>query len=355
MTHVLHVLHVLTDDRRRGAQVFGSSLARRLDELGLSNTTVALVGGSSGGMPVPGLGSRARGPETIRTLRRLMADADITVAHGSSTLQACAIAGIGRGRPFVYRQISDPVHWSRGTLRRARTHVFYRFPRHVVSLSERTAGVLCERFAVHRDRITVIPNAADERTLRVGKSASRREARAQLSVSETSSVLAYVGALTEEKGVFDLIDAVGRRHVLLVAGEGPAAAELDRRAAQRGVDIRLLGPVADPTPVYLACDLLVLPSWSEQQPGVLLEAALVGTPAVATEVGLVGELLAGGQAGHLVQAHDPHALRRAIEEALSDRPALRRLGEAARRHVEAHYSLAAVAPAWAELLERLTA
>jgi glycosyltransferase involved in cell wall biosynthesis len=351
---VTHVLHVLTDDRRRGAQVFGWSLARRLDELGLRNTTVVLVGGSSDGMPVPGLGSRARGTQTIRTLRRLMADADITVAHGSSTLQACAIAGIGRGRPFVYRQISDPVYWSRGTLRRARTHVFYRFPHHVVSLSERTAEVLGERFAVPRDRITVIPNAADERKLRPGTSSSRQDARARLGVPDTSSVLAYVGALTEEKGVFDLLDAVGREHVVLIAGEGPAAAELDRRAAQRRLDTRMLGSVADPTAVYLACDLLVLPSWSEQQPGVLLEAALVGTPAVATEVGLVGELLAGGQAGHLVQAHDPEALRRTIEEALTDRAALRRLGEAARRHVEAHYSLAAVAPAWAELLNRLT-
>jgi glycosyltransferase involved in cell wall biosynthesis len=350
-----HVLHLLTDDRRRGAQVFGWSLARRLDELGLRNTTVALVGGSSDGIPVPGLGSRARGPETIRALRRLMADADITVAHGSSTLQACAIAGLGRSRPFVYRQISDPVYWSRGTLRRARTHFFYRFPRHVVSLSQRTARLLGERFALPRDRITVIPNAADERTLRLATSASRREARAQLGVSEASSVLGFVGALTEEKGVFDLLDAVGSEHVMLVAGEGPAAAELDRRAAHRGVDIRLLGPIADPTPVYLACDLLVLPSWSEQQPGVLLEAALVGTPAVATEVGLVGDLLAGGQAGHLVQVHDPHGLRMTIEEALSDRPTLRRLGEVARRHVESHYSLAAVAPAWADLLERLTA
>lgn len=350
-----HVLHVLTDDRRRGAQVFGWSLARRLDELSFRNTTVALVGGSSDGMPVPGLGSRARGPKTIRTLRRLMADADITVAHGSSTLQACAIAGIGRGRAFVYRQISDPGYWSRGMLRRARTRVFYRFPHHVVSLSERTADVLGERFAVPRDRITVIPNAADERTLRPGTTPSRREARVQLGVSETSSVLAYVGALTEEKGIFDLLDAVGRDHVVLVAGEGPAAAEFDQRAAQRGLDVRLLGSVAYPAAVYLASDLLVLPSWSEQQPGVLLEAALVGTPAVATDVGLVGELLAAGQAGHLVPPHDTEALRTTIDEALADRPALRRLGEAARRHVEAHHSLAAVAPAWAALLDRLTA
>jgi glycosyltransferase involved in cell wall biosynthesis len=348
-----HVLHVLTDDRRRGAQVFGWSLAQRLDELGLRSTTVALTGDSSEGLPVRGLGSRPRGARTIRTLRRLMSDADITVAHGSSTLQACAMAGIGPGRPFVYRQISDPVYWSRGALRRARTHAFYRFPHHVVSLSERTAAVLGDRFGVPRHRITVIPNAADDRAPRPARCDARRDARARFGVPDTATVLAYVGALTEEKGVFDLVDAVDRDHIVLVAGEGPAAVELGRRAARRGLDARLLGPVADPAPIYLACDVLVLPSWSEQQPGVLLEAALVGTPAVATDVGLVRELLADGEAGCLVPARDPAALRAGIEEALADRPGLRRLGEAARRHVEAHYSLTAVAPRWAELLRRL--
>jgi glycosyltransferase involved in cell wall biosynthesis len=348
-----HVLHVLTDDRRRGAQVFGWSLARRLEEFGLRNTTVALVGGSGDGIPVPGLGSRGRGPRTIRALRRIMADVDITVAHGSSTLQACAAAGIGRGRPFVYRQISDPVYWSRGTLRRARTHVFYRFPHHVVALSERTAAVVGDRFAVTRERITVIPNAADERALRPGTCEDRHAARVRLGVPDGSAVLAYVGALTAEKGIFDLFDALDPEHVVLIAGEGPAATELGRRAAQRRLGARMLGPLADPAPVYQACDVLVLPSWSEQQPGVLLEAALVGTPAIATDVGLVRELLADGQAGHLVPARDPAALRAAISEVLADRAALEQMGKVARRHVEAHYSLAAVAPAWATLLQRL--
>ena len=350
---MMHVLHVLTDDRRRGAQVFGLSLSRRLDELGLRNTTVALTGGGSDGLPVPGLGSRARGAQTVRSLRRLMADADITVAHGSATLQACAIAGIGRGRPFVYRQISDPVYWSRGALRRARTHAFYRFPHHVVSLSERTAAVLGERFGVPRHRITVIPNAADERTLRPGTCEARLAARARLGVPEGSAALAYVGALTEEKGVFDLLDAVDSGHIVLIAGEGPAAAELERRSARRGLRTLMLGPVADPAAVYLASDVLVLPSWSEQQPAVLLEAALVGTPAIATDVGLVHELLADGKAGHLVPARDPAALRAAIAAAIADRPALHRLGDVARRHVEDHFSLAAVAPAWAGLLQQL--
>ncbi|MEZ5208849.1 MAG: hypothetical protein R2690_18185 [Acidimicrobiales bacterium] len=91
--------------------------------LGHTDTVVALTAGTApGGLDVvvlgramPGEHHRMQGrwsPATLRALRRAMFEHDITVAHGSSTLLACAIAGGGRRRPFVYRQVSDPTVWA---------------------------------------------------------------------------------------------------------------------------------------------------------------------------------------------------------------------------------------------------
>ena len=303
----LRVLHVITDTDRRGAQVFGAGLALRLDELGLANRVVALVAAPRRSLG-SGLGARPRGVGTLRALRAAMTDADITVAHGAATLPRAA--GWSRsGRPFVYRQVSDPVFWTPTALRRWRTRALYRLPTHVVSLSDRTAPVLAQRFAIDPRRITVIPNAVDDRIVRVRTAVTRASARAAFGITEEQQVLAYVGALVREKGVVDLVESVDPGSVLLLAGDGPAAAEIAEVGARRGVEVRLLGVVQVPSEVYAAADLFVLPSWSEQQPGVLIEAAMSGLASVATRVGVVDEVVLDGATGTLVPPKDGDALR----------------------------------------------
>lgn len=349
----MKVLHVITDTDRRGAQVFGTALAGRLDELGLENRVVALVDRPTGGLAVEALGTRPRGVATLRALRAAMREVDITVAHGSATLAACGLAGMGARRPFVYRQISDPAYWTRTTSRRLRTKALYRFPEHVVSLSERTKVVLAQRFSIEPDRITVIPNAVDERTFTEADAIDRQRARSHLGLPEERAVIGFVGALSEEKGVFDLLDAMTDGQVLVMAGDGPAGGQLRERAAARSIDLRVLGPVSDPQLVYAASDVLVLPSWSEQQPGVLLEAALVGTPVVATRVGLVDELVLDGETGCLTASQAPREIAAAIDEVLARPDRARARALAARRHTLAHFTMEQVASSWGQLLRSL--
>ena len=92
----MKILQVVSDNNRRGAQVFAGDLGTALVERGHAVDTVALEPGSamsarSGahlGNPVLAASwPRLRG---LRRLRSAMKSADIVIAHGSSTLPACA-------------------------------------------------------------------------------------------------------------------------------------------------------------------------------------------------------------------------------------------------------------------------
>ena len=86
-------------------------------------------------------------------------------------------------------------------------------------------------------------------------------------------------------------------------------------------------------------DLLVAPSRREALPLTLIEAAAAGVPVVASRIGGVPEVVLDGETGILVTPADPTSLARAIETLITD-PALRmRLGQAARRRYEDHFSL----------------
>jgi glycosyltransferase involved in cell wall biosynthesis len=68
-----------------------------------------------------------------------------------------------------------------------------------------------------------------------------------------------------------------------------------------------------------ACDALVLPSWAEGTPNVVIEALACGRRVVATPVGGIPELIHAPDLGELVQARDPGRLAAALERAAETR------------------------------------
>ena len=350
------VLHVVTDTDRRGGQTFGVELSRHLEGLGVDSRVVALEPGHSGSpLPVDVLGSSRRDVSGFRALRRAMRAADVTVAHGSSTLPACGAASLGSPARFVYRQISDPLHWSQGAVRRQRVRAYYRLPDHVVALSDATADVLVEHFGVRRDRLSVLPNAVDPERFTPTTPASRAAARTALGLDAGARVVAYLGALGPEKGVDDLLAALQPGWRLVVAGDGPLRSQLGSAAASSAGEVTFLGAVDDPAVVLHAADVLALPSLSEQQPAVLVEAALCELPVVATSVGQVADLVVDGTTGLLVEPGRSSELHGALASLLGDPELAARAGRAGRQHALEHFSLPAVAPRWLALLSEVAA
>lgn len=104
----------------------------------------------------------------------------------------------------------------------------------------------------------------------------------------------------------------------------------------------LLGRRADIPKIYPAFDVFTLSSLSEAFPMTVGEAMACGLPCVVTDVGDSAQLVA--DTGRIVPPSDPQALASAWDELLSLSSAERQaLGERARQHIEAHYSLPIIA------------
>jgi glycosyltransferase involved in cell wall biosynthesis len=351
----MRILQVITDTDRRGAQVFATDLHRALEERAVAVHTVALAPGASpDGLDVEVLGPTRRSSATLRALRKQIAASSVVVGHGSTTLFACAIAALGTGVPFVYRQISDMVFWTPTALRRARVRAALSRAARVVTLWDGSASVLHSRFGVPTDRVVVIPNGVDARAFDVVDPARRREARAALGLDPERATVVSVSALVPEKGVDLVIDALGcvPEVQLLVVGDGPERGALERRARAVAAErVVFAGWIPSAVPAYAAADVFVLASrGGDSMPAVLIEAGLTGVPAVATAVEAIPEIVVDGVTGTVV-GESADELAQAIAALLEDPQNARAMGAAARARGLERYELSVVAVRWLEVLE----
>jgi glycogen(starch) synthase len=153
--------------------------------------------------------------------------------------------------------------------------------------------------------------------------------------------LLCLGRLARQKG-FDLALLALRSLVarvpgirMVVAGDGPLRADLERLAAglELGSAVRFTGWVEpQEVPALLnTATIVVMPSWNEGLPLVAIQAAQMGRPIVATRVSGNPEVVDDGNTGLLIEPGDPGALADAIVSLLGDPAAAERMGAAARR------------------------
>jgi glycosyltransferase involved in cell wall biosynthesis len=349
------VVHVVRSTQRRGAEVFGYHLSAGLADRGAQSRVVALTAGGSGHqLDVPALGERPMGLSTLRALRREAGSADVVVAHGSRTLDACAVALAGTGTPFVYRSIGDPAAWSAHGVRRWRTALLLRRAARVAVLWPGAAETLRTAHGVPAGKIEVIPNGVVGEGHPVPDAETRVAARARLGLPVEAPIAATIGALSGEKRVSAAVDAVsGLAGVhLLVVGDGPERTALEARAAAAAPGrVHFVGVLPGPDEALAAADVVVLSSRTEGMPGVLIEAGLAARPCVATAVGGVGAVVDDGVTGVLVPPGDDRALADALGALLAAGPTrLAEMGAAARSRCLTHFEMAVVTSAWANML-----
>lgn len=159
----------------------------------------------------------------------------------------------------------------------------------------------------------------------------------------------YVARLSKLKGGLVLIDAMARIAAthptadLVIAGDGEVRELMAARAAAAGLGDRVhfLGfQTRDAVRAAMAdADMLVLPSFAEGVPVVLMEAMASGRPVIASRVAGISELVEDGVSGHVVPPGDAVALAERIA-ALLDDPELRaRMGAAGRAKVCAEFDI----------------
>jgi glycosyltransferase involved in cell wall biosynthesis len=135
---------------------------------------------------------------------------------------------------------------------------------------------------------------------------------------------AFVGRLHDEKGVFELLEAVTRTEVdfgLVYVGSGPAREQLESRADELGIADRVSfqGFVEyERIPEYYrAVDVSLLPSYFEIQPLSCIESMACGTPVVASDIAGVRELVTDDETGILVPPATVAPIASAVDELCS--------------------------------------
>lgn len=163
----------------------------------------------------------------------------------------------------------------------------------------------------------------------------------------------FVGRLDAVKGVpllleaFDRLRAAHPDATLSIIGDGPDRAALERRAQGMGDAVRFLGyQPQDAVAAHLeTADMLVLPSFAEGVPVVLMEAMASRIPVIASQVAGVGELVEDGTSGFTIAAGDVDTLTDRLNRLLSDPALCAAMGRAGRAKVEAEFDLTSEA-AW---------
>jgi len=213
----------------------------------------------------------------------------------------------------------------------------------VVSEYQRRAMM---RSGIPREKITVIPCGVPVPDLLRD---ARPAARERLRVPADAFVIATVARLDASKGVADLIEAASRlpqgaeKILLLIAGDGPERANLERLAAT-GLSgrYRFLGHVTGAEAigdVYRASDLFVLPSRNETFGQVFAEAGAFGLPCVGYAVGGVPETVVAGATGLLLAPGDIGGLVNAIASLRADPRRRADMGRRAWAHTRIKFTI----------------
>jgi glycosyltransferase involved in cell wall biosynthesis len=311
-----------------GPATHGPELARFLVARGHDVRVITMADGEPTERPCP-VETVSRGrPFPIRygglALAGARAARRADVVYASATYAAAAAASAGARTPLVAKLVSDPAYERarryglfRGTLedfqsarapgvralKRLRTAALGG-ARRVVVPSAYLAGIAAG-WGLDGERLEVLPNPAPAAEL-------------PDDVPVVPNRFVFAGRLTAQKSLETALEAVAQLPDarLVLVGDGPERAALERRAKELGLNGRVEFTGARPRSEVLralaGATAVVLPSAWENLPHAAVEALAVGTPVVATTVGGVPEVVRDGVNGLLVPPGDPERLAAAL-------------------------------------------
>ena len=195
---------------------------------------------------------------------------------------------------------------------------------------------------------------AHEHFLDFGKFKIRKQ------VDERENLVGYIGRLSEEKGAINFAKAVPvilkeRKDLeFLIGGDGPLFGEIKNKLRNNGSydRVELTGWIPhDELPNYLnELKLLVLPSYIEGIPNIMLEAMACRTPVLATSVGAIPDVIKDGETGFIMEDNLPECIAKNVIRALNY-PNLDEIVKNACKLVEEEYTYEATIDRYRKILE----
>ncbi len=374
----MHIVHVIIDLTAGGAELMLKRLAvshardPRYEHQVISLRTLGTVGPmlQQAGISVDALGMRTWRDiprivaALVREMRERRPDIVQTWMYHSDLLGGVAarLAGVRRVLWSVrVADITPDMGVARNTfwVRRACARLSRYVPRQIVYVCH-SGRPPHEALGYDPTKGLVIPNGyllPPERT-----KAESRQLRSQLGIPEDALLIGSAGRRSEQKDYPTFVAAAA-----LIAAQVPEAhfvimgrqldwdnVELARlvRATNHSKRFHLLGERRDISDCLATLDIFCLHSIQEGFPNVVAEAMAAGVPCVVTDVGDAA-LLVGGT-GTVIEPRQPARLAAALG-ALLDLGSDQReaLGRRARRRIEEHFSIKAVAEQYADLYRNL--
>ena len=175
-------------------------------------------------------------------------------------------------------------------------------------------------------------------------------------------LIGYIGRLSGEKGVQHFARALpailGDRQDLrvLIGGEGQLKESIVSFLQQEDIAVRVVLPgwiSHDELPDYLnQLRLLILPSYTEGLPNIMLEAMACGTPVLATPVGAIPDVIVDGKTGFIMENNSPECIAENVLRAL-EHPDLVGIVKSARTLVEGEFTFDKAVERWGKILEEM--
>jgi glycosyltransferase involved in cell wall biosynthesis len=281
----------------------------------------------------------------LREIRTLIADwqADVLLCHGYKANLLGLIAARRRGIPAVAVSRGWTAENLKVKLYEALDRLTLRRMDHVVSVSEGQRRVVVGTGVP--ERLTSVIHNSIVPDIRRPDLRFHEQLRAMFG-PEVARFVGAAGRLSPEKGFGTLVRAASvvaaqRSDVgFVLFGDGALRDQLREQIDAAGLQRRfvLAGFRKDVDEFLPFLDALVLPSYREGLPNVILEAFRAGVPVVATAVGGTPELVFPGETGYLVRPDDADEMAQRLLQLLADDSDRRRMGRNARKLVETSFT-----------------
>jgi glycosyltransferase involved in cell wall biosynthesis len=214
---------------------------------------------------------------------------------------------------------------------------------------------------VPRDRVHYLPNAVDVEHFRIATAEEKARIRREHGWPDDVFLCLYVGRLSLEKGVMELLaawrDVRSERKLLVLVGPDMPGHALDAGRQVRDYvathrmekEVLIPGETADVARLLRAGDVYVQPSHYEAFSNSLIEAMATGLPVIASDVGGMRECVVHEMSGLLSRPKSAADIAAALNRLVEDRELRARLGARARQTVLDHFSEATVFKRFAAL------
>jgi glycosyltransferase involved in cell wall biosynthesis len=178
-----------------------------------------------------------------------------------------------------------------------------------------------------------------------------------------SNLIGFIGRLSKEKGIMNFIEAASRLLKersdidFIICGNGEMKAEIESYIEDNelGDKMHLIGWVLhEDLPKYLnKMKLLVIPSYTEGLPNVMVEAMACGTPVLATDVGAIHDFIIENKTGFILPSNDPESISYKILYIINCCD-LRIISSNSRSLIEREFTYSAATKRWNRILEHIT-